>query len=259
MEALFGILSPMAECSSSEFLAEKQRMLPKKKTKSLISELRNVKSEDLLSQVYKDVGSGYHLKHYPERQAFWDVRVQTKALDPSVNTLFDKYLDLVVGLKGHEKYASLQVHWMELLCCIQYEPTSQKAIFQKWSLAVKEVETVPSTATECAIITSIGRAVFNFCQQSIVAMKEGVRFLFEEEKELDEVDETGFTADEASLYRLGGFALLKTKSISEKVPSILKNLRLPLNEKVDLPSNIQHLDKGGLMFTKKELLGYIGM
>ena len=38
-------------------------MLPKKKIKSLISELRNVKSEDLLSQVYKDVGSGYHLKH----------------------------------------------------------------------------------------------------------------------------------------------------------------------------------------------------
>ena len=147
----------MAECSSSEFLAEKQRMLPKKKIKSLISELRNVKSEDLLSQVYKDVGSGYHLKHYPERQAFWDVCMQTKALDPFVNTLFDKYLDLVVGLKGREKYASLQVQWMELLRCIQYEPTSQKAISQKWSLAVKEVETVPSTATECAIITSIGK------------------------------------------------------------------------------------------------------
>ena len=30
-------------------------------------------------------------------------------------TLFDKYLYLVVGLKGREKYASLQVHWMELL------------------------------------------------------------------------------------------------------------------------------------------------
>ena len=84
-------------------------MLPKKKIKSLISELRNVKSEDLLSQVYKDVGSGYHLNHYPERQAFWDVCMQTKALDPFVNTLFDKYLDLVVGLKGREKYASLQV------------------------------------------------------------------------------------------------------------------------------------------------------
>ena len=55
-----------------------------------------------------------------------------------------------------------------------------------------------STATECAIITSIGRAVFNFCQQSIVVMKESESLLFEEEKELDVVDEAGFTADEAS-------------------------------------------------------------
>ena len=127
---------------------------------------------------------------------------------------------------------------------------------------MKEVETVPSTATECAITTSIGRAVFNFCQQSIVAIKEGESLLFKEEKELDEVDEAGFTADEASLYCLGGFALfvlLKTKSISEKVLSILKNLCLPLNEKVDIPSNIQHLDKGRLTFMKKELLGCIGM
>ena len=179
-----------------------------------------------------------------------------------MNTRFDKYLDLVVGLKGREKYASLQVQWMELLHCIYYEPASQKAISQKWFLAVKEVETVPSTATECAITTSIGRAVFNFCQQSIVAIKEGESLLFKEEKELDEVDEAGFTADEASLYCLGGFALfvlLKTKSISEKVLSILKNLCLPLNEKVDIPSNIQHLDKGSLTFMKKELLGCIGM
>ena len=144
--------------------------------------------------------------------------------------------------------------------CVAYNmsPQARKPISQKWSLAVKEVETVPSTATECAITTSIGRAVFNFCQQSIVAIKEGESLLFKEEKELDEVDEAGFTADEASLYCLGGFALfvlLKTKSISEKVLSILKNLCLPLNEKVDIPSNIQHLDKGRLTFMKKELLG----
>ena len=54
----------------------------------------------------------------------WMSCMQAKALDPFVNTLFDKYLDLVVGLKGREKYASLQVQWMELLRCIQYEPTS---------------------------------------------------------------------------------------------------------------------------------------
>lgn len=126
----------------------------------------------------------------------------------------------------------------------------------------EESRTVPSKVTECAIITSIGRAVFSFCQQRIVAMKEGESLLLEEEKELDDIDEAGFTADEASFYRLGGFALfalLNTKSVSEEVLFILKNLRLPFNEKVDLPSNIQHLDKGGMTFMRKELLRYLGM
>jgi len=86
-----------------------------------------------------------------------------------VNALFDEYLGLVDRFKGHEKYTSLQVQWMELLCCIQYEPTSQKANSQKWSLAVKKVQILPSKWTECAIIASIGRAVFGFCQESIVA------------------------------------------------------------------------------------------
>jgi len=53
--------------------------------------------------------------------------------------------------------------------CVAYEPTSQKANSQKWSLAVKKVQILPSKPTECAIVTSIGRAVFGFCQESIVA------------------------------------------------------------------------------------------
>lgn len=84
-------------------------MLPKKKMETLIGELKDVKREDLVSHVVnlKDVESGYQLKHYPERQAFWNACVQTRSLEPFVNALFDKYLGLVVGLKGREKYASL--------------------------------------------------------------------------------------------------------------------------------------------------------
>lgn len=253
----------MAECStSSEFLSDRLLVLPKKKMETLISQLREVKREDLLSHVYRDVGSGYHLKHYPERQAFWDACIQTRALDLFVNALFDEYLGLIVSLKGREKYASLQLQWMELLRCIQHEHTCQKASSHMWSLAVSKVDITPSKPTECAIITSVGRAVFSFCQQHIVAMKEGESPLLEEEKELDEIDAAGLTADEASLYRLGGFALyslMKSKNVSQEMVSILKSLRLPLYEKVELPSNIQHLDKGGMTFMKKELLGYIGM
>jgi len=93
--------------------------------KTLISKLREVKHEDVLSYVYRNLGSGNLLKHYPERQPFWDACIQTKALDSFVNDLFDKYLGLVDGLKGHDKYTSLQVQWMELLCCIRaHKPES---------------------------------------------------------------------------------------------------------------------------------------
>lgn len=56
---------------------------------------------------------------------------------------------------------------------------------------MNKIRTVPSKGTKCAIITSIARAVFHFCQQSIVAMKEGESLLVEEEKELDDIDEAG--------------------------------------------------------------------
>ena len=82
--------------------------------KTLISKLREVKHEDVLSYVHRNVGSGYLLKHYPERQTFWDACIQTKALDSFVNALFDKYLGLVDG------YTSLQVRWMELLFLAPY-------------------------------------------------------------------------------------------------------------------------------------------
>jgi len=88
--------------------------------KTLISKLREVKCKDVYSYVYRNVGSGYHLKHYPERQTFWDACIQARALDSFVNVLFDKYLGLVDGLKGHERYTSLQVRWMALLFLATY-------------------------------------------------------------------------------------------------------------------------------------------
>jgi len=106
--------------------------------------------------VYRNVGSGYLLKHYPERLTFWDARIQTQALDSFVNALFDEYLGLVDGFKGREKYTSLQVQWMELLCCIQYEPTSQKANSQLPEVVIGSEEGTNSAIykpTECAILT----------------------------------------------------------------------------------------------------------
>ncbi len=71
-------------------------------------------------------------------------------------------------------------------------------------------------------------------------------------------------ADEASLFRLGGFALFSLqkayKCHSESVTQhkVLQSLKLPSEEKIDLPPNIAHLDTGNTVtFMKKELLGYL--
>ena len=137
----------------------------------------------------------------------------------------------------------------------------------QWDVGVSKTALNPSMSTKTAIVSSLARAVFAFCQQAMVSMKEGDcdSQEEEEEEEVDVVEETGVGADEASLHRLGGFALYALikahqKSANPDVLSILKSIRMPLDAKaVDLPSNIQHLDKGGMTFMKKEMLGYLAM
>jgi len=128
----------------------------------------------------------------------------------------------------------------------------------QWDAGVKKTTLIPSISTKTAIVASLARAVFTFSQQTVVSLKEGeCDYQEEEETDDDVVQETGLSADEASLHRLGGFALyalIKAHQESSKadVLSVLKYIRMPLAEKaVDLPSNIQHLDKGGMTFMKR--------
>ena len=58
---------------------------------------------------------------------------------------------------------------------------------------------------------------------------------------------------------MGGFALFSALKhpTSEEQRHVLQSLRLSLEEKIDLPSNIEHLDKGNLTLMKKEMLGVL--
>ena len=140
-----------------------------------------------------------------------------------------------------------------------HEPTASP-VSKEWDELVKKAALKSSTTTKAAIVMSVCKAVFDVCQQHIVAFKEGATLLHESEQELNPFEEAGIEADEAALYRLGGFALfslLKNSHLPEEKCSVLKTLRLPLEEKTGLPSNIQHLDKGSLTLMKKEMLGYL--
>ena len=69
--------------------------------------------------------------------------------------------------------------------------------------------------------------------------------------------------DEASFFRLEGYALHSTikeyerweKMGEELELAVLRAMRMPLEERYELPENIDYLDKGGTTFMKRELLG----
>ena len=258
----------MADLEPEDYQSEKDRVLPKKKLKSLIERLLGADRAKLKEFVTKEMDSGHHLKCFPERQAFWKACVETGAMEAFILALFDQYLKLLRTLKGREKYSSLQVKWMDFVREVLHRLSTGTEASIQWDAGVSKTALKPSMSTKTAIVSSLARAVFAFYQQAMVSMKEGdcdSQEEEEEEEEVDVVEETGVGADEASLHRLGGFALYALikahqKSANPDVLSILKSIRMPLDAKaVDLPSNIQHLDKGGMTFMKKEMVGYLAM
>ena len=142
-----------------------------------------------------------------------------------------------------------------------HDPAAGRPVSKEWDLLVKKAAQEPSCSTKGAVIMSVCKAVFDVCQHHIIAFKEGEVLLLESEQDLEPFEEADIEADEAALYRLGGFILfscLKTSDrLSEEKRSVLKTLCLPLEEKTELPSNIRHLDKGDLTLPKKEMLGYL--
>ena len=172
-------------------------------------DMLRMKQPTLLAFVKEKVGNGHHLTVFPLRKHVWEKCVAcTVELENFVNALFDKYIHLLQDCqKGREKYSRLQVKWMENLRIIQFEPDSSCTTAICWrELPSKIGATPPSTIS--AILSCIAQSVFIFCQQAIVTIKE---------EELDTSEEplqdAGLCADEASLYRLGGFALYATYKV----------------------------------------------
>ena len=130
-----------------------------------------------------------------------------------------------------------------------------------WKELVDEVQPAPSDDTKNAVPMSITRSAFNFCQKRMVKLKEGDTLLLEREQLKEDLfQEAGFETDEATLFRLGGSALYSSlqSQCHTKEHSILQCMQLLSYEKIDMPSNIRNLYvHGGLVFMKKEFLGYL--
>ena len=279
----------MATPATSEYLNSEDRVLKKRQLKHLTEELAKVETEEIVTCVVEEVSKGYHLQHFPERQLFWDDCCKNPTLKQFVSELHQLYIRLVNEAVGRNKYASLQMTWMNSVRMLLHGPgpdhgteatssgsnqesqlmsldtqsssphahASEKA----WQEIVDKAQPIPSDSTKNTVLTFITRSVFNFCQQQMVKFKEGdVLLLDREQMEMDQFQEAGFEVDEATLYRLGGSALYSTleshKNTNEH--SILQRMQLLSHEKIDMPSNIRLLDvHGGMVFMKKEFLGYL--
>ena len=134
-------------------------------------------------------------------------------------------------------------------------------VVKVWKELVDEVQPAPADDIKNAVLMSITRSAFNLCQKRMVKLKVGDTLLLEREQlEEDLFQEAGFETDEATLFQLGGSALYSNlQSQCHTIEhSILQRMQLLSHEKIDMPSNIRHLDvHGGLVFMKKEFLGYL--
>ena len=250
----------------TDMISEKQRLIKKRKMDDIVCALETADRRELLENVIKDVGSGHHQQ--------WNAIV-TKSKDcllELVLALHQLYIEkLQLCRKGKDKYTRLQLAWMEAMRDVIHDqsdededeekigksklpsPVSNSEIQQRWNLVVgPSGQSVDSNA----LFHCICKAVFSYCQRKIVSIKEGSE-TEEDESQEDVAQAAALAADEVALFRLGGFPLYAAmKNCPETKLSILQILQMPASEKADLPSNLQHLDKGGLTFPKRELLGY---
>ena len=83
------------------------------------------------------------------------------------------------------------------------------------ALTVKSPDKI-AVKTKNTIGMSIARSVFGYCEHRVVSMKGNTLLCDWEQTTSVDLEETGLDIDEASLYRLGGYALYSTIMQYEK-------------------------------------------
>ena len=104
-----------AGLATSEYLNSDDRVLKKQQLKCLIEELGKVESKQIVDCVVEEVSKGHHLKHFPERQLFWNNCCKNATLKQFVSELHQLYIRLVNDAIGRSKYASPQMRWMNVV------------------------------------------------------------------------------------------------------------------------------------------------
>ena len=194
---------------------EKPRLLCKKQLQALAAELEKMETEDLMEEVCKHVGSGYHVSYFNERQCLW-MKItdqQRERLASVVAAALHLYIaTLRAHSKGKEKFAHMQIEWMDVIRVVVHEQGPRAAVSsattqgdskgnlkELWDSLATSVDPHRCFADDSnALFWSVCRAVWNVCQQKIVAVKECDS---DEEEKADPAEEASLAADEVSLAK----------------------------------------------------------
>ena len=140
----------------------------------------------------REVGVGHHLKVFPDRSALWGACIENQEFKTFVSVVFREYISLVHQCcKGREKYANFQVKWMDFVRTVLHEPIDKHHASKQWSVVEEKMDVVPSKSARNAVMSSVMRAVLNYSQQRLVAVKEGETLLLEYEQDDDCFIEAG--------------------------------------------------------------------
>ena len=244
--------------------------LSKRKIDSVGDYLQSIKKECVV-EVKQEVSESYHVKFFADRgEIFRLLNKESPDREPADDggCSFEKIAQIMCAVyishlkesqKGRDKYIKLQLRWMEFVNALLHNPDIQPETMEIHEIVTRSVAQCPKASDAVsAIMISVTRSVFNVLQKKVVIFKEEESGQAKDEDCEDPVEEALVFIDEVSLHRLGGFALhsaIKASSGSEI--QYLASLRLTEEEKETLPINLKVLDKGGLTFMKREMMGYL--
>lgn len=233
--------------------------------------------EELRGDVVRQVESGYHLLFFEERLNLWKYikSANVVAFDSLISTVLADFVKMYrQHSKGKDKYTRLLLGWYTYMK--QYVVQGSCVGEAAWSKLV-EGYTVPagdvSECTRSSLLSSLMMGIFHETLRRVecfVSELPGARpsSFFP--------PATGYRADdEASLYRLAGFALFSCIQFRQRKlmwrrklrvnQEMAQNLRTELAllkqlkdaEKSDLPAAIHIQDRGHMTFMNPTLLPFI--
>ena len=254
-----------------------RQSLKRKDVQLICDELKDIDVEELRSDVARQVESGYHMHFFEERLNLWKHIKSTNvmALDSLISAVLEDFVKIYrEHSKGKNKYTRLLLGWYAYMN--QYVLQGSDVGEATWRRLVERYRVPAGGVSECTrscLVSSLMMGIFHEMLRRVECFVS----------ELPGTTPSSFfpsatdyrADDEASLYRLAGFALFsciqlrqrklvwrKKLQVNQEAAQKLRTELALLNQlkdakKSDLPAAIHIQDRGHMTFMNPTLLPFI--